>query len=112
MYEYLNLFINQSIWIIEWVRHSHPINVHYLVFQQTHDEDKESREGQGDDVQSKGHLESNTISVVDSYELSCEVIRNESTANGHYDNNDNPVDELEDLWRDMSVALACSKVFI
>lgn len=30
--------------------------------------------------------------------------------NNKYDNG-SPVDELEDLWRDMSVALACCKVF-
>jgi hypothetical protein len=70
------------------------------------------REGEAEDVQSKGHTDNNNISVVDPYELSCEVVRSESTENGHYGNNDNPVDGLEDLFREMDVALACSKVFI
>ncbi|CAM0871428.1 unnamed protein product [Alopecurus aequalis] len=79
------------------------------IYNETHDKEKETREGQGEDVQSKGDIESNNISAVDSYELSCEVIQNESTANGHYDNNDKPVDELDDFWRAMDIALACSK---
>jgi hypothetical protein len=70
------------------------------------------REGEAEDVQSKGHTDNNNISVVDPYELSCEVVRSESTENGHYGNNGNPVDGLEDLFREMDVALACSKVFI
>uniref|UniRef100_A0ACD5WWP8 Uncharacterized protein n=1 Tax=Avena sativa TaxID=4498 RepID=A0ACD5WWP8_AVESA len=72
--------------------------------EQRHGEEKETREGESEGVQSKGHIENNNIPVV-----SCEVIRSESTINCHYDNNDDLVDELEDLWRDMSVALACSK---
>ncbi|KAE8817469.1 Helicase ARIP4 [Hordeum vulgare] len=34
-------------------------------------EEEETREGEGEDVQSKGHMENNNISVVDSYEISC-----------------------------------------
>ncbi|KAL6649278.1 hypothetical protein ACP70R_013502 [Stipagrostis hirtigluma subsp. patula] len=47
---------------------------------------------------------------VASYEVSSEVVQTEPQSNyiNHHDNG-NPVDELEDLWRDMSVALACSK---
>jgi hypothetical protein len=89
-----------------------PSNIHYLAFPQRQDQEKEMREGEGQDAQSEGHIENSNTYVADSYELSCEVIRSELIENGHYDNNDNPVDELEDLWRDMSVALACSKVFL
>ncbi|GJN08989.1 hypothetical protein PR202_ga26953 [Eleusine coracana subsp. coracana] len=51
--------------------------------------------------------------VVDSYEISCEVIPNEPQINeNNYHYKDNSVDELEDLWKDMSVALACSKSIV
>ncbi|KAI5008423.1 hypothetical protein ZWY2020_009471 [Hordeum vulgare] len=66
-------------------------------------EEEETREGEGEDVQSKGHMENNNISVVDSYEISCKGNYN------HSDTIDNPADELDDLWKDMSVALAMSK---
>uniref|UniRef100_A0ACD5WQZ0 Uncharacterized protein n=1 Tax=Avena sativa TaxID=4498 RepID=A0ACD5WQZ0_AVESA len=73
-----------------------------------HDEGKEVKEGEAEDVQNKGHIDNNNTSVVDPYGLSCEVIRSDSTENGHYDNNDNP-DGLEDLFREMDVALLCLK---
>ncbi|KAK1652733.1 hypothetical protein QYE76_070538 [Lolium multiflorum] len=79
------------------------------IYIERHDEEKEVREGEAEDVQSKGHTDNNNISVVDPYELSCEVVRSEPTENGHYGNNDNPVDGLEDIFREMDVALACSK---
>ena len=78
-----------------------PSNVHYLVFQQSRDEEKETREGEGEDVQSKGHMENNNISAVDSNEISCEVIQSESMAKGNYnhiDTIDNQVEELDELW--------------
>lgn len=40
---------------------------------------------------------------------SCELIHSESTKNGNYNHSGNPVDELDDLWKDMSVELACWK---
>ncbi|PNT78123.1 protein CHROMATIN REMODELING 35 isoform X4 [Brachypodium distachyon] len=82
------------------------------IYNENHDEQKGKREGEGEDVQSAGSIENNSVPVVDSYDISCEVIQSESTENGNYDrydNNDSPVDELEYLWRDMSLALACSK---
>ncbi|XP_044982712.1 protein CHROMATIN REMODELING 35-like [Hordeum vulgare subsp. vulgare] len=82
------------------------------IYAEGRDRERERREGEGEDVQSKQCVEKKNISVIDSYEISCEVIQSESTANGHYnhyDSNDNPVDDLDDLWNDMSIALACSK---
>ncbi|KAL5217914.1 hypothetical protein ABZP36_018598 [Zizania latifolia] len=75
-----------------------------------HDEIGKGKE-QAKHVQIKGTLKKQTIAVTDSDEPSCEVMQNKSPANGnlnHYDNG-GPVDELEDLWRDMSIAVACSK---
>lgn len=43
---------------------------------------------------------------------SCELIHSESTKNGNYNHSGNPVDELDDLWKDMSVELACWKVSV
>ncbi|XP_062216720.1 protein CHROMATIN REMODELING 35-like isoform X2 [Phragmites australis] len=58
----------------------------------------------------KGKIEKTIEKDIDSYEVSSEVVQTEPQSNGinHHDKG-SPVDELEDLWRDMSVALACSK---
>ncbi|KAL6902406.1 hypothetical protein ACP4OV_005282 [Aristida adscensionis] len=60
----------------------------------------------------KGHRTKNLEKdVVASYEVSSEVVLTELQSNGsnHHDKGRLVDDELEDLWRDMSVALACSK---
>ncbi|XP_037483864.1 protein CHROMATIN REMODELING 35-like isoform X2 [Triticum dicoccoides] len=98
--------INSEALVVDPGKHSMGID------NESRDEEKETREGEGEDVQSKGHMENNNISAVDSYEISCEVIQSESMEEGNYnhiDTIDNPVDELDDLWKDMSVALAMSK---
>uniref|UniRef100_A0ACD5WF75 Uncharacterized protein n=1 Tax=Avena sativa TaxID=4498 RepID=A0ACD5WF75_AVESA len=78
------------------------------IYIERHDEEKEVREREAEDIQNKGHIDNNNTSVVDPYRLSCEVIVSDSTENGHYDNSDNP-DGLEDLFREMDVALVCLK---
>uniref|UniRef100_A0A0E0CVM6 Helicase ATP-binding domain-containing protein n=1 Tax=Oryza meridionalis TaxID=40149 RepID=A0A0E0CVM6_9ORYZ len=67
-------------------------------------------EAQAENVQIKGNLKKEIISVA-SDELACEVMRSQSPTNGNFDQYDNssPVDELEGLWMDMSLAMACSK---
>ncbi|TVU48291.1 hypothetical protein EJB05_07922 [Eragrostis curvula] len=64
-----------------------------------------------DHHEEKGKIERATQKDdVDSFEVSCEVIPNEPqmNENSYYDKGC-LVDDLEDLWRDMSVAMACSK---
>ena len=48
---------------------------------------------------------------VGSYEVSCEIVQNEpqSKESNHHEK-DSSVDELDDLWMGMSVALAFSEV--
>ncbi|XP_015690438.1 protein CHROMATIN REMODELING 35-like [Oryza brachyantha] len=69
---------------------------------------KEEREAES--VQIKETLKKEIISIADSGELPCEV-QSQSLTNGNINQNDssNPVDDLEGLWMDMSLAMACSK---
>ncbi|KAF0912900.1 hypothetical protein E2562_019480 [Oryza meyeriana var. granulata] len=70
------------------------------------------REGQTENFQIKGTLKKDIISITDSDEPSCEVImQSHSPAIGNLNQfyNSGPVDELEGLWMDMSLAMACSK---
>lgn len=83
-----------------------------LAFQQSGHEEIGEEEAQAENVQIKGNLKKEIISVA-SDELACEVMRSQSPTNGNFDQYDNSstVDELEGLWMDMSLAMACSKVY-
>ncbi|CAN6313946.1 unnamed protein product [Urochloa humidicola] len=63
-----------------------------------------------DDVEEKGKVGRTIDKYVGSYEVPCEIVQNEpqSNENDHREK-DNLVDELDDLWMGMSVALACSE---
>jgi len=64
-----------------------------------------------DDLEEKGKIRRMIKKHVGSYEVSCEIVQNEpqSKESNHHEK-DSSVDELNDLWMGMSVALAFSEI--
>ncbi|CAD6202206.1 unnamed protein product [Miscanthus lutarioriparius] len=61
-------------------------------------------------LKEKGKIGRTIAKHVGSYEVSFEILQNEPQSNeGNHHDNGSPVDELDDLWMGMSVALACSE---
>lgn len=64
-----------------------------------------------DDLEEKGKVGRTLDKYVGSYKVPCEIVQNELQSNeSNHHEKDSPVDELDDLWMGMSVALACSEV--
>nr|XP_034572851.1 protein CHROMATIN REMODELING 35-like isoform X2 [Setaria viridis]TKV98031.1 hypothetical protein SEVIR_9G533600v2 [Setaria viridis] len=64
-----------------------------------------------DDLEEKGKVGRTLDKYVGSYEVPCEIVQNELQSNeSNHHEKDSPVDELDDLWVGMSVALACSEI--
>uniref|UniRef100_A0A0E0NQ45 Uncharacterized protein n=1 Tax=Oryza rufipogon TaxID=4529 RepID=A0A0E0NQ45_ORYRU len=86
------------------------MDINDVIYNKSGHEEIGEEEAQAENVQIKGNLKKEIISVA-SDELACEVMRSQSPTNGNFDQYDNSstVDELEGLWMDMSLAMACSK---
>ncbi|CAL4929219.1 unnamed protein product [Urochloa decumbens] len=63
------------------------------------------------DLEEKGKVGRTIDKYVGSYEVPCEIVQNEPQSNEiDHREKDNTVDELDDLWMGMSVAMACSEI--